>query len=37
MLPEAILSNWFAEPEEIVKAISSYKKYLKEKLEHNQQ
>lgn len=36
MFPEEILNNWFTEAEEIVKATSSYKKYLKEKLEHNQ-
>ncbi len=36
MFSESNLKNWFTEAEEIVKATSSYKKYLKEKLEHNQ-
>ena len=36
MFSESNLKNWFTEAEEIVKATSSYKKYLKEKLENNQ-
>ena len=36
MFSESNLKNWFTEAEEIVKTTSSYKKYLKEKLEHNQ-
>jgi len=35
MFSEESLEKWFNEAEEIVKATSSYRKYLKEKLEHS--
>lgn len=36
MVSETTLYKWFNEAEEIVKATSSYKRYLKEKLTQNQ-
>ncbi|WP_248875288.1 four helix bundle protein [Epilithonimonas zeae] len=36
MFSETTLNKWFNEAEEIVKATSSYKRYLKEKLTENQ-
>ena len=36
MFSESTLNNWFKEAEEIVKATSSYKKHLKDKLIQNQ-